>query len=164
LVDSEGVGDETLGLGGEFSLDVVATFFDDPLREHAKMTDEWDAIGDYSFNRWQALTASFDLHQIGTRDAQLARIFNRQARRGATACRQVSSHKSLDCSTRNSARVVDHFIHRNMRRVRMPKHDHSQRITNQQQIETTLVEKTSSGVIVGRESGKASACDFGSAE
>jgi hypothetical protein len=46
----------------------------------------------------------------------------------------------------------------------MPKNDHSQGVTDQKQIEATLVEKTRRGVVVGGERSQTAACGLGGAE
>jgi len=153
LVYGKGVRNQTLGLGSGFPLDMVATFFNDPLREHSEMTDKRNAICKYGLNRRQALPTSFDLHQIGARFAKLAGILNGEARRGATASGQVGSDECFRGTTCNGAGVVDHVGHCDMCRVGMTKNHHSQGIADQQKIQAALVEKTRCGVVVGGERG-----------
>ena len=164
LVYGYGIRNQPLGLGSGFPLDVVATFFYDPLRKHAQMTDERNAICKDGLDGRQALAASLDFHQVRTGFAELAGILNSKARRAATACRQIGGHQCFGDSTRNSPGVVDHVIHRDLRGVWMPKNDHSQGVADQKQIEATLVEKTRCRVVVGRKRGQATACGLGCAE
>ena len=164
LVYGKGVRNQALSLGRGFSLDMVATFFHDPLRKHAEMTDKRNAIRKYGLNSRQALTTSFDLHQISARFAKFPGILNGETRRCATASRQVGGDKCFCDTTRDGAGVVDHVGHRNMCGVWMTKNHHSQGIADQQQVKPALVEETRGGVVVGGESGQAAACNLGGAE
>ncbi len=164
LVYGDGIRNQPLGLGSGFPLDVVATFFHDPLRKHAQMTDERNTVRKDGLDGRQALATSLDFHQVCTSFAELAGILNSKARRAATACRQIGGHQCFGDSTCHGPSVVDHVIHRNLRGVWMPKNDHSQGVADQKQIEATLVEKTRCGVVVGRKRGQAAACGLGCAE
>ena len=119
---------------------MVASFFHDPLREHAEMTDKRNAIRKYRLNRRQALAASFDLHEIGAGFAKLPGILNGETRCGATASRQVGGDECFRGTTGYGAGVVDHVGHSDMCSVWMTKNHHSQGISDQQQIESTLIE------------------------
>jgi hypothetical protein len=96
------------------------------------MTDKRNAIRKYGLNRRQTLTTSFDFHEIGAGFTKLPGILNGETRRGATASRQVGGDECSRDTTCNSAGVVDHVGHCDMRGVGMTKNHHSQGIADQQ--------------------------------
>ncbi len=161
LFEGMSITEETIAFRRGFSLDVVATFFDDALREHPEVANHGNAISQDRFDHGQALEAPLDFDRIGTCIPKESRIFEGEGGSDATTGRKIAGDESVFYASGDGSCVVKHIRHGHLGGIRIAKHDHSQRISNEDQIQAAVVEEARRGVIIGCETGEAATSSFG---
>jgi hypothetical protein len=161
LFEGMAITEETLAFRRGFSLDVVATFFDDALGEHPEVANHGDAIRQDRFDHGQALEAAFDFNRIGSGISEESRIGKGEGGSDAAAGRKIAGNEGVFYASGDGSCVMKHIRHGHRGGIRIAKHDHAQRISNEDQIQSAVVEKARGGVIVGCETGEAATSSFG---
>ena len=125
------------------------------------MTNHSNTISQDRFDHGEAFEAAFDFDRIGTCIPKESRIFEGEAGSDAAAGWKIAGDESVFYASGDGSSVVKHIPHGHLGGIRIAKHDHSQRISNEDQIQSAVVEEARRGVIIGCETGEAATSSFG---
>lgn len=134
LFESMGITKETIAFGGGFSFDVVATFLNHALREHAQVPDHGNTISQDRFDHREAFEAAFDFNGIGTRISKKSSILTCECGSETTAGRKIAGDEGFFCSSGDGSSVVKHFRHGDRGGIRIAEYDHTQGISDKDKI------------------------------
>jgi hypothetical protein len=125
------------------------------------VTNHSNTISQDRFDHGEAFEAAFDFDRIGTCIPKESRIFEGEAGSDAAAGWKIAGDESVFYASGDGSCVVKHIPHGHLGGIRIAKHDHSQRISNEDQIQSAVVEEARRGVIIGCETGEAATIGFG---
>ena len=151
----EGVGavEKRLGLFGGFAFFVVSTLFEDPLREHAEVaTDRNSSLGD-GVDFFRLADTAFELHSIGSGGDE--GVCGGEGLCGSVVGvdGEIGDDESGGFGSDNGFEVVKDVRERHVGGVRESKDDHSERVADEENIDTGLIEQARRGIIVAGEGG-----------
>ena len=154
---------EGLGLFRGLAFLVVAAFFEHALGQHAEVAHDGNACGGDGADFVGLADAAFEFDGLGTGRDEAAGGRERLLGRVVSVNRQVADDEGLRPGTGNGGDVVQHVVERDVGGVGEAKHDHPERVADEQNIHAAFVEQAGAGVVVGREDGD-TASAFASAD
>src|SRR5262249_34115541 len=89
MLHAPGVIQKLLGFARRFSLELVATFFTNVLRQHSYMGHHWNPGGDDALDFATFTPTTFELHRVRTGIDELFSGFHGLFRRGVSVNRHI---------------------------------------------------------------------------
>ena len=115
------------------------------------MRNDGDAALNDGLDLRDVRAASLQLHRLGAGLRQDARAGDRLFGRRVGRNGQIGDdHRALH-RARHGAGVMPHVLQRHQRRVRIAEHHHAERIADQHEIDSALIQQPRRGIIIGRE-------------
>ena len=146
--DGSRVGEQSFGLQLRAPLDSIATFLAHTLGKHADVRHERNAFLCDRFDLRDMTRAAFELHRLRARVDKLFRRRDRLFGGVVGVNWHVRDEQRLFCPACRRARVMQHLFQRYRRRVLVPKHNHAQRVADQDDVDAGFVEQPRRGIIV----------------